>query len=201
MNKFERRSRAAYNKKAKGYDDSFEGKFTLSYNRLLAQRAEIKDGDAVLDVACGNGRLLAMLAERCAIKGYGIDIAEEMAAQAKLQNPGMQFTAGSCEHLPYPDAVMDIVTVSAAYHHFPHVDIFAREACRVLKPGGKIYIAEVYYPFFPRIIYNPLLPLLKEGDVKFYSPGAIMRTLREAGFAGCGHKISGKIQLVFAEKL
>jgi len=200
VNKFEKRSRHAYNRKAKGYDDTFEGKFTLSYNRLLAERAEIKEGDAVLDVACGNGRLLRMLAGRCAIRGFGIDISENMTAQAKLQNPDMQFTTGSCEALPYADGSMDIVTVSAAYHHFPHVGTFAREAHRVLRPGGKIYIAEVYYPFFPRIFYNPLLPLLKEGDVKFYSPKAIMRTLREAGFAGCAHEIRGNIQAVWASK-
>ena len=201
MNKHERRSRAAYNKKALGYDDTFEGKFTLSYNELLAKRADIQDGDAVLDVACGNGRLLKMFARRHAIRGYGIDIAENMIAQAASQNHGMQFTAGSCEALPYPDAVMDVVTVSAAYHHFPHVTLFVREAYRVLAPHGKIYIAEVYYPTFYRVLFSPLLPLLQEGDVKFYSPKAIMRTLGEAGFTKCGHEISGNIQLVYAEKL
>ncbi|HWP80473.1 MAG TPA: class I SAM-dependent methyltransferase, partial [Candidatus Acidoferrum sp.] len=169
MNKHERRSRAAYDKKAAGYDDTFEGKFTYSYNLLLLEAADIRDGDAVLDVACGNGRLLKMLAGRHAIRGYGIDISEKMIEQANAQNPAMRFSVGSCEALPYPDGSFDVLTVSAAYHHFPHVGVFAREAHRVLKPGGKIYIAEVYYPAVYRALFNPLLPLLKEGDVKFYS--------------------------------
>ncbi|MPM08706.1 Ubiquinone/menaquinone biosynthesis C-methyltransferase UbiE [bioreactor metagenome] len=200
MNKFEKRSRDAYNKKALDYDDTFEGKFTAAYNRLLLEAVGLQDGDAVLDVACGNGRLLKMLAGRHAIRGYGIDISENMVAQAKLQNPDMEFTACSCEHLPYPDAVMDAITVSAAYHHFPHVDIFAREALRVLKPKGKIYIAEVYYPLCYRVLFTPLLPLLKEGDVKFYSPEAIIRTLTRAGFAVPAKLLTGRIQLISARK-
>jgi len=200
LNKFEKRSRAAYDKKAANYDDTFEGKFTYSYNLLLLEAADIKDGDTVLDVACGNGRLLKMIAGRHAIQGYGIDISEKMTLQAALRNPAMQFSVGSSEQLPYPGGTVDVLTVSAAYHHFPHVGVFAREAYRVLKPGGKIYIAEVYYPLFQRLLYSPLLPLLNEGDVKFYAPEAIMRTLTEAGFTGPTQMIKGRIQLISARK-
>jgi demethylmenaquinone methyltransferase/2-methoxy-6-polyprenyl-1,4-benzoquinol methylase len=78
MNNFERRSLIAYNKKAIGYDTSFEGRFTSKFKMMLLETVKIKSGDNVLDVACGNGRLLNMFAERYSINGYGADISDKM---------------------------------------------------------------------------------------------------------------------------
>ena len=38
------------------------------------------------------------------------------------------------------------MTVSASFHHFPNVEKFAKEVNRVIKGGGRIYIAEIYLP-------------------------------------------------------
>jgi ubiquinone/menaquinone biosynthesis C-methylase UbiE len=70
------------------------------------------------------------------ITGFGIDIAERMINYAAAKNPGMVFRVSGCESIPFNDCSMDIVTVCAAYHHFTNVTLFAKEASRVLKPGG-----------------------------------------------------------------
>ncbi|MPN65051.1 hypothetical protein SDC9_212830 [bioreactor metagenome] len=123
-----------------------------------------------------------------------------MIEQAKGLNPAMRFFIGSCEQVPLPDQTCDVITVCAAYHHFPHVNLFAKEAYRLMKKDGAIYIADVYYPAAIRILCNPFVPLLKEGDVRFYSPEQIVCTLNKAGFHDATYTISNHIQIVSARK-
>jgi len=200
MNLFEKRSKIAYDKKATDYDSSFEGKFTENFKALLLSDVKIESGYHVLDVACGNGRLLNMFAERTAINGYGIDISNNMIQQAKLLNPTMGFIAGTCDQIPFADSMFDVITVCAAYHHFPCVNAFTIEAYRLLKNGGTLYIAEVFYPPLVRVLCNPLVPLMKDGDVRFYSPREIMHALAKAGFQSQTYTTSGHIQIVRAHK-
>lgn len=91
MNKFERRSKESYNKKAINYDDTFDGKFTKKFKQIILDSLDVKDGDRLLDVACGNGRLLQMLSKKADIKGFGADISEKMIEEAKKLNPDMNF--------------------------------------------------------------------------------------------------------------
>ena len=200
MNKYEKRSLLAYNRLAAGYDVSFEGRYTAAFKELLLKAVKIEPGSHVLDVAYGNGRLLRMFADRYCFSGYGTDLSDKMVEQAALLNPSMQFSAGSCEHAPFQDDLFDVVTVCAAYHHFPHVDRFAAEAFRLMKKGATLFIAEVYYPSFIRTICNPFVPLLMEGDVRFYSPEKIQRTLGKAGFLNMTSSIHDHIQIVSAIK-
>ncbi len=200
MNRFERRSKIAYDKKAVDYDSSFEGKFTENFKKILLESVQLEPESFVLDVACGNGRLLKLFAEQNSISGYGVDLSENMIREAKLQNPNMTFCVATCDEIPYVDQTFDVITVSAAYHHFPHVRRFAAEAYRLLKAGGTIYIAEVFYPTAVRILCNPLVPLMKDGDVRFYSPREIMCTLSDVGFRDAAYSTNGNIQLVHATK-
>jgi len=154
----------------------------------------------VLDVACGNGALLSALNKRKPINGFGVDVADRMVQNAASANPGMEFKVAGCEEIPFQDNIMDIITVSAAYHHFPDVTAFAREAKRLLKRNGTVYIADVYLPSVLRLICNPFLPLSRAGDVKFYSPKEIVDNFIRAGFTEKGIKISGHIQVVSMTK-
>jgi ubiquinone/menaquinone biosynthesis C-methylase UbiE len=70
----------------------------------------------------------------------------------------MVFEPAPCDALPFEAAFFDAVTVCAAFHHFPNITAFAEEANRVLKPGGMLYVAEVYYPAFLRAIDTLLVP-------------------------------------------
>ena len=198
---YNKKSRKAYNKKADGYDDSFEGRFTLKFRELLLSEITLDVNANVLDVACGNGSLLAALNKKTPINGFGIDIAENMIKNASVKTPDMVFRTSGCESIPFEDSSMDLITVSAAYHHFPDTTAFAKEANRVLKTKGKIYIAEIYLPLFLRMILNPFVPLMPDGDVRFYSPKKIIRNFERFGFQKIDIKIHGSIQIVALQKL
>ena len=60
MNKFEQRSKESYNKKAEKYDSTFDGKFTSKFKNMIFNNLNIPNNSNVVDIACGNGRLLKM---------------------------------------------------------------------------------------------------------------------------------------------
>ena len=201
MNRSNEKSRAAYDKKADDYDNTPDGRFTRKFKHLLVSEIRLNPGCNVLDVACGNGSLLAAMNKQTPMKGFGVDISGQMIKNASVNHPAMEFHVAGCEALPFQNNTMDIITVCAAYHHFPDTAAFAGEAERVLVPKGKLYIAEIYLPSVLRWICNPFVPLSNAGDVRLYSPKEIANNFKTFGFEETDVKISDHIQIVSLQKL
>jgi SAM-dependent methyltransferase len=62
--------------------------------------------------------------------------------------------SGTAEHIPYPDGSQDFVFSSHCWEHCPYPEAVAREAHRVLKPGGVLFL---YLPFPGRPDWDPAL--------------------------------------------
>jgi ubiquinone/menaquinone biosynthesis C-methylase UbiE len=130
----------------------FVGTRRRSY-RSLAAAAGVKAGDRVLDVGCGPGYFVRMLAEAVGPTGsaVGIDAAPEMLDYARRKArrlPNCRFEAGSAEALPFPDASFDVVMSSLMLHHLPDGLRLqaAIEMKRVLRPGGVVLLADFAIP-------------------------------------------------------
>ncbi|HVM01240.1 MAG TPA: SDR family NAD(P)-dependent oxidoreductase, partial [Acidimicrobiales bacterium] len=96
------------------------------------------DGRRVLDVGCGRGGTVALLAERFGAEAVGVDLAPEAVAFCRRahRHPGVRFEVGDAEHLPFGDASFDAVTNLESSHTYPDVRAFLAEVRRVLRPGG-----------------------------------------------------------------
>ena len=105
---------------------------------------------SVLDVATGGGHTALALA-RVAGHVTATDLTPAMlaAAEAHLRGAGITnatFRVADAQALPFADGSFDIVTCRIAPHHFPRPDAFAREARRVLRPGGRLLLEDSVVP-------------------------------------------------------
>nr|WP_207727513.1 class I SAM-dependent methyltransferase [Anaerostipes hominis (ex Liu et al. 2021)] len=156
---------------------------TRSHKQEIIKKAVLRDGDNVLDVACGNGYLLGELSKKARVNAFGVDIAENMIASARERYPACTFTVGPCAPLGFENESMDVITVSCAFHHFENPQTFADECLRVLKVNGKVFIAEPFFSPLVRCLANTLVfPFSKKGDVRVYSQRELQLFFESAGF-------------------
>lgn len=102
-----------------------------------------KEGEKILDVACGGGTLSLKIAERGG-SVRGIDISEDeinRATQfAQREKIACEFQVGDAEYLPYPDECFDKVVSSSSLEHFQDDLSVLNEMSRVLKPNGIVVL-------------------------------------------------------------
>lgn len=112
--------------------------------------AQLRSGEAVLDVGCGTGVLAKEAYKRVGVTGRvcGIDPGIKQIARARSQaqraHLPIDFQLGVIEQLAFPDRTFDVVFSTFMMHHLP--DDLKRlglaEIARVLKPGGRLVIAD-----------------------------------------------------------
>jgi len=107
-------------------------------------------GDAVVDLGCGAGTDLLMAAQMVGPRGrvVGIDMTPAMVAKARENARAMgvanvEIVEGQVEELPLPDRSVDVVISNGVIDLVPDKDAVFAEILRVLRPGGRIQVADV----------------------------------------------------------
>ena len=152
---------AAFAARAPSYEDGWRGHL---HHDIAGRAADVAlsvhaTPRRVLDVGCGTGYLLRLLAGRCpqATELAGIDAAPAMidAAAQRADDQRLRFAAGVAERLPYPDTAFDLVVSTTSFDHWADQEAGLRECARVLAPGGHLMLADQFSPL--------LLPTLLAG--------------------------------------
>lgn len=106
----------------------------------------VRPGEAAIDVATGTGHTAFALAAHGA-RVTGIDPTPAMRAeaedQARKRGLVIPVLPGTAEALPLPDGCADIVTCRRAAHHFSDIPRSLGEMARVLRPGGRLGLADM----------------------------------------------------------
>ena len=146
-----RRVRGVFDSVASKYDimnDLMSVGMHRAWKAYTVLVANIKDGQRVLDIAGGTGDLAMAFAPQVGPGGQVVytDINEAMLLEGRnrLLDAGVSVPTLVCdaEHLPFPDAHFDVVTVAFGLRNMTHKDAALREMSRVLRPGGKLLVLE-----------------------------------------------------------
>ena len=103
------------------------------------ERTGLEVGWRVLDIGCGAGAFLRLVADRGG-RPFGIDASEELIDLTSRRLPAADLRVGEMEALPYDDAGFDLVTCFNSLFFANDMVVALREAGRVAKPGAPVVI-------------------------------------------------------------
>lgn len=136
-------------------------------------------GQEIVELGCGAARLARSLLERhpdSRVTGLEVD-ERQHAKNLAAPQAGLRFAAGGAQAIPFPDASFDLALMLKSLHHvpLPLPGQALREAARVLRPGGHLYVSEPVYA-------GPLNEIVRlfndEGVVRAAAQAALDEALR-----------------------
>ncbi len=104
------------------------------------------EADRVLDVGCGMGGSIARLVAhlgRCG-RVTAVDVVDEYGPKLRERFAGLalDYHTMEAEHLTFPDTAFDVASISYALHHVKDPAAVLAQMRRVLRPGGRLIVAE-----------------------------------------------------------
>ena len=161
---------------------------TIDFNRL-----NIRPGDRLLDLGCGEGRhsISAYLLADAEIVGLDLGLKDLKTAKERLMDfptPPSKggycaFIQGSGHELPFPDNTFDHVICSEVLEHIPDYPSFLREINRVLKPGGLFAVSVPrYFPEWVCWQLSDAYHQVEGGHVRIFQASHLRQHIQSIGF-------------------
>lgn len=186
------------------------------WKRFTVEKALLRPGMQVLDLAGGTGDLVALMAPHVAPEGRVVlsDINEAMLRRGRerlldrgLAGESVEYCLADAECLPFEDAGFDVVTIAFGLRNVTRKEAALAEMFRVLRPGGQLLILEFSTPAAPLApaydLYSfrvlPAIGKLVAGDDASYrylaesirvhpDQETLRAMLVDAGFEGCRYE-------------
>jgi ubiquinone/menaquinone biosynthesis C-methylase UbiE len=171
------------------YDPAMAATMRERTFRAALVRAAVATGpSSILDVGCGTGSQSIALA----------DAAPLARARSRSAGRPIAWTEALAQDLPLEDDTVDCVTASLLLHHLsPSTRLLAlREMRRVLRPGGRLHIADWGRPQDPamRLAFLAIRALDGRQNTADHAAGRIPQIIRDAGFTDV--RTTGRLRTV-----
>jgi ubiquinone/menaquinone biosynthesis C-methylase UbiE len=155
--------------------------------------------DHYLEIGCGGGVFLNMVAQRAA-RACGLDHSPDMVRLAKETNKyaiaqgKVEVRQGDAEKLPWPEGSFTCTANTSMWFFLENPQKVLEELGRVLKPGGRLVIATIKRSLLMRMIWGIY-------SLRLYSDDQMRDMLKNAGFEKVLVSSQGMMgQIVYAEK-
>ena len=178
---------------AENYQEYFVPVLGRPFGVDLVERAGLRTGERVLDVACGTGVVARLAAERVAPTGLvsGLDVNAAMlgVARALPSAVPVKWYETSAESAPLPDGSFDVVFCQFGLQFIADKAAALREMQRVLVPGGRLYLSTPMPNAFFDVLDRAIARHVSEEASAFVhavfsydDPEEMRDLLREGGF-------------------
>ena len=151
--------------------------------------AVIRPGDVVLDIGAGSGTDVLIARRQVGPRGrvIGLDLTAAMRAklEANLREAGIAdvtVLAGNAEEIPLPDGAVDVVTSNGVLNLVPDKRRAIGEIARVLRPGGRVQVADIVVRTLPSEACRMQPELWAECVVGATTEADYVATFAAAGF-------------------
>jgi ubiquinone/menaquinone biosynthesis C-methylase UbiE len=172
-----------FDQRSATYENSWEQWFFFDriHKTLLNMIEKEYRPEVVLDVGCGTGRLLRKVKERWpSVQLIGVDAAAGMIENARKLMPYAIFYVSKAESLPLADASVDLAFSTASYHHWEDKKKALSEIRRVLRVGGRFFLADIWPPLGLGLGLSRFMPHSQSSNPAS-NPAIIRETFTSAG--------------------
>lgn len=160
-------------------------------NRVLMEIAKVSEGEMILDAGCGVGGSAFYLAKHRNAKVTGITLSEKQYTYAitKCNELGLDnlvnFKIEDFSKTKFKDSSFDLVWAIESITSAQNKELFATEAIRILKPGGRLIIADYFKSNSTYIDEDILLEKWQKlwGMAPFLCNSEYKNIFQEAGFS------------------
>ncbi|HEU4860857.1 MAG TPA: methyltransferase domain-containing protein [Chitinophagaceae bacterium] len=167
----------------------------LRMNEVMMEAAAIKSSDKVLDAGCGIGGSSIFLAKKLGCKVTGISLSEKQVTQAKeladkqKVREKTEFKVMNYCATGFPDKSFDIVWGCESVCYADDKEQFVREAWRLLKPGGRLVVADGFVTDLKNNNHPTIRSWLDGWQVNYLdSPQRFQGFMNSAGFQNVLYK-------------
>ena len=178
-------------------------------NRAVAESLKLEAGNKVLDIGCGTGNMTSLISRvhsGCFVTGIDASASMIKTARRKRGTQNCMFIQALGENLPFGKETFNSVTSALFFHHI-NIDLKRKtleEILRILKPGGKLIIADMGIPYTMTGKLTSYLAwkLLRQPEIRENTEGLLTKLIKEKAFINIREtgKFSGYITLTEAEK-
>jgi ubiquinone/menaquinone biosynthesis C-methylase UbiE len=168
------------------YETPLGARVDADEKEVVFKLADLKLGEKVLDVGCGDGNYTGPAAERTG-SAVGLDRSPAMlhaAARRFSESPGLHWLEGDATSLPFRDSSFDVVFIVTVLCFAADPQAVVNEAFRVLRYGGRLVLGELgrYSLWALTRRVRGVLGSTIWRDAHFFAPRDLRVLLERAGF-------------------
>lgn len=161
--------------------------FLHGASKALAQWAIVDDYDHILDLSCGDGRLLNYLSKKYSLRACGIADNPDHARSLRGMMPDAEVFSARKEDIPWRSEAFNTVFYQMKNDDEDETGAFLNEVMRVLKPGGQVLIALHGLPG----IVSSLASVMGVTDGAHVKHAKLMQWMEKAGLKDVSWRIAG----------